>query len=235
MDLAKVLDTHRVIVCVGSGGVGKTTTSAALAVTAAAGGRQLLRLTIDLAKRLTQSLGLSELQGSELEVPPELSAPQGVAYAGSLSALMLDMEHIFDDLVARHAASPQQRRRILDDRRYLARAIFFTRKLRESSISQRAMLIDRVYAPLEFDGDRAALEAQLHELPSADGSDARQSRTLEAAESACVLPQRGQQDLSRPRRAVGPDLAYVEASTFDRDVHDLAALATLSRHLAPAP
>ena len=69
MDLASVLASHRVIVCVGSGGVGKTTTSAALAVRAAMEGKRVLCLTIDPARRLAQSLGLSELRGSAQVVP----------------------------------------------------------------------------------------------------------------------------------------------------------------------
>src|SRR5262245_18492125 len=63
-DLSQVLANHRIVVCVGSGGVGKTTTSAALAVHAASTGRRVLCLTIDPAKRLAQSLGLNELRGS---------------------------------------------------------------------------------------------------------------------------------------------------------------------------
>src|ERR1700712_2157793 len=109
MDLANLLATHRVIVCVGSGGVGKTTTSAALAVRAASQGRHVLCLTIDPAKRLAQSLGLSALRGSEQQVPPELFAAQGLECRGSLFAMMLDMKSTFDDLVQRHASSPAQR------------------------------------------------------------------------------------------------------------------------------
>jgi anion-transporting ArsA/GET3 family ATPase len=118
MDLARVLDTHRVVVCVGSGGVGKTTTSAALAVHAASQGRRVLCLTIDPAKRLAQSLGLSELRGSEQQVSPELFASYGLTLRGSLSAMMLDMKHTFDDLVAGHASSTAQRDRILNNRLY---------------------------------------------------------------------------------------------------------------------
>jgi anion-transporting ArsA/GET3 family ATPase len=118
MDLAHVLQSHRVIVCVGSGGVGKTTTSAALAVRAAAEGRRVLCLTIDPAKRLAQSLGLRELRGTEQEVPPEQFAAYGLHLRGSLSAMMLDMKRTFDDLVARYASSPEQRDRILNNRLY---------------------------------------------------------------------------------------------------------------------
>jgi anion-transporting ArsA/GET3 family ATPase len=117
-DLGKVLASHRIVVCVGSGGVGKTTTSAALAVHAASAGRRVLCLTIDPAKRLAQSLGLDELQGSEQSVAPELFAEHGLPLRGSLSAMMLDMKHTFDDLVAGHASSPEQRDRILGNRLY---------------------------------------------------------------------------------------------------------------------
>jgi anion-transporting ArsA/GET3 family ATPase len=118
MDLAKVLETHRVIVCVGSGGVGKTTTSAALAVRAASSGRNVLCLTIDPAKRLAQSLGLSELHGVEQRVSPELFERYGLECRGSLFAMMLDMKRTFDDLVERHASSSAQRQRIFANRLY---------------------------------------------------------------------------------------------------------------------
>jgi anion-transporting ArsA/GET3 family ATPase len=118
MDLAKVLETHRVIVCVGSGGVGKTTTSAALAVRAATQGRRVLCLTIDPAKRLAQSLGLSSLGSSEQQVSAQLFAEHGLVCRGSLSAMMLDMKRTFDDLVERNASSPEQRQRILANRLY---------------------------------------------------------------------------------------------------------------------
>ena len=118
IDLGRVLESHRVIVCVGSGGVGKTTTSAALAVNAAAQGRRVLCLTIDPAKRLAQSLGLQELRGSEQQVSAELFASYGLTLRGSLSAMMLDMKHTFDDLVAGYASSAEQRDRILGNRLY---------------------------------------------------------------------------------------------------------------------
>ncbi|HEX4355860.1 MAG TPA: ArsA-related P-loop ATPase [Polyangiales bacterium] len=379
MDLSKVLDTHRVIVCVGSGGVGKTTTSAALAVRAASAGRHVLCLTIDPAKRLAQSLGLSELHGSEQQVSPQLFEAQGVPTKGSLSAMMLDMKHTFDDLVLRYASSPEQRQRILNNRLYqyvstslagtqeymameklhavrhdarfdlivldtppttnaldfldapqklvsaidspvmrwfvdtlkgapglglvgrgaafvlkglgrftgtefldnvgqfvrelndlfggfreraqavyddlkgpdvafvivtspapgtVAEAIFFSRKLREYGISPKALVVNRVHEPVEISPDRAAerreLESALEELAVTDDVDALLARMLDAASDARVIAQRDQQGLSRLRNAAGGDLAYVEVPAFDRDVHDLAALANLSHYLAPS-
>jgi anion-transporting ArsA/GET3 family ATPase len=378
MDLAKVLETHRVIVCVGSGGVGKTTTSAALAVRAAGAGRHVLCLTIDPAKRLAQSLGLSELQGSEQQVSPQLFQEQGVPCTGSLSAMMLDMKHTFDDLVRRHASSLEQQQRILGNRLYqyvstslagtqeymameklhavrhdarfdlivldtppttnaldfldapqklvgaidspvmrwfvdtlqgargfglmgrgaafvlkslgrftgaeflenvgqfvrelndlfggfrerakavyedlkgedvafvivtspspgtVAEALFFTRKLREYGISPKAMVVNRVHELVELGSDRdaqkVALEGELHALASSDDAEALLTRMLEAASDARTLALRDQQGLSRLRKAVGSDLAYVEVPAFDRDVHDLKALAHLSQYLGP--
>ncbi|HVL84234.1 MAG TPA: ArsA-related P-loop ATPase, partial [Pseudonocardia sp.] len=96
LDVDALLDdrTTRVIVCCGSGGVGKTTTSAALAVRAAERGRRAVVLTIDPARRLAQALGLREL-GNE---------PGRVAAAdGELHAMMLDMRRTFDDMVYAHA------------------------------------------------------------------------------------------------------------------------------------
>lgn len=116
--LAKVLDDHRVVVCVGSGGVGKTTTSAALALGAAMRGKRVLCLTIDPAKRLANSLGLKELTTEEQLIDRALFDKAGLVCEGALSALMLDTKRTFDGLVARYAPSPAQAQRILDNRIY---------------------------------------------------------------------------------------------------------------------
>lgn len=118
MSLASVLESHRVIVTVGSGGVGKTTTAAAVAVQAAIDGRTALCLTIDPARRLANSLGLNELKTSEQDVPRELFERCGVTCKGSLSAMMLDTKRTFDALVERHASSPEARDRILNNQIY---------------------------------------------------------------------------------------------------------------------
>jgi anion-transporting ArsA/GET3 family ATPase len=118
MSLADVLETHRVVVCVGSGGVGKTTTAAALAVHAACQGRRVLCLTIDPARRLANSLGLDEMRTEEQEVSSELFARHGLECTGSLSAMMLDTKRTFDDLVTRNASSDEARDRILGNRLY---------------------------------------------------------------------------------------------------------------------
>jgi anion-transporting ArsA/GET3 family ATPase len=118
MSLAEVLAKHRVVVCVGSGGVGKTTTSAALALHAAIGGKRVLCLTIDPAKRLANSLGLQTMTTEEQLVAPELFAAAGLSARGSLSAMMLDTKRTFDEIVTRYASSPERARRIFDNKLY---------------------------------------------------------------------------------------------------------------------
>jgi len=103
-----------IIVCCGSGGVGKTTTSASLALRAAEQGRKAVVLTIDPARRLAQSMGLTELDNTPRPV-------RGVdtAQGGSLDAMMLDMKRTFDEVVEAHA-SPDKARQILSNPFYQA-------------------------------------------------------------------------------------------------------------------
>jgi len=111
---AALLRERRVVVCLGSGGVGKTTVSAALALLGARLGRRVLVLTIDPARRLADALGLEGGLGSEpVRLAPDLLARLGVPPEGELSALMLDMKSTFDDLVARLARNEAERERIL--------------------------------------------------------------------------------------------------------------------------
>ena len=88
----------RIVVCCGSGGVGKTTTAAALALRAAEHGRQVVVLTIDPARRLAQSMGLTELDN----VPRKVDGVDTAA-GGRLDAMMLDMKRTFDEVVESHA------------------------------------------------------------------------------------------------------------------------------------
>ncbi|HJK98323.1 MAG TPA: ArsA-related P-loop ATPase [Polyangiaceae bacterium LLY-WYZ-14_1] len=118
MGLGALLDQHAVVVVVGSGGVGKTTTAAALAVDAARRGQRVLCLTIDPARRLAQSLGLARMTQEEQRVDPALFAAEGVDCPGSLHAMMLDSKGTFDELVARHAPDEDTRERILGNRMY---------------------------------------------------------------------------------------------------------------------
>ncbi len=118
MSLSEVLSSHRVVVAVGSGGVGKTTTAAALAMYAAMQGKKVLCLTIDPARRLANSLGLDAMTEDEQEVSAEIFAKHGLELKGSLSAMMLDTKRTFDDLVTEHASSEEVRDRILQNRIY---------------------------------------------------------------------------------------------------------------------
>ncbi len=107
--------TTEIIVCCGSGGVGKTTTSAALALRAAEQGRTVCVLTIDPARRLAQSMGLTELDNT----PRPVAGVQSANGAGSLDAMMLDMKRTFDEVVERHA-SPEKAQQILSNPFYVA-------------------------------------------------------------------------------------------------------------------
>ncbi|MGY1760055.1 ArsA family ATPase [Geodermatophilus sp. SYSU D00779] len=109
LELAELItdpDT-RIVVCCGAGGVGKTTTSAALALAAAEAGRTVVVLTIDPARRLAQSLGLVELDNE----PRQVDVPGA---RGELHAMMLDMKRTFDDIVVAHS-TPERAQQILEN------------------------------------------------------------------------------------------------------------------------
>ena len=116
--LRSVLEGHRVVVTVGSGGVGKTTTAAALGVRAAAEGRRVLVLTIDPARRLANSLGLDRIAADEQVVGEEIFRAHGLELRGRLSAMMLDTRRTFDELVRKTASSPDAAARILNNEIY---------------------------------------------------------------------------------------------------------------------
>lgn len=110
LGLDRLLDdlSSRIIVCCGSGGVGKTTVTAALGVRAAERGRKVVVLTVDPARRLAQSLGLAELDNT-----PRRIGEVG-ASGGELYAMTLDMKRTFDEIVEAHA-EPQRARQILQN------------------------------------------------------------------------------------------------------------------------
>ena len=116
--LREVLRGHPVICCVGSGGVGKTTTAAALALRAAMDGKRALVLTIDPARRLANSLGLKELGNEETRIDPALLLQAGLTPRGEMWAMMLDLKHTWDALVRAQAKTPQQAEAILANRLY---------------------------------------------------------------------------------------------------------------------
>ena len=108
--LADVVRERSIIICSGSGGVGKTTTAAVLAIKAAEQGRRTVVVTIDPAKRLADALGLDDIGNT----PTQIDGP----WAGELWAVMLDTKSTFDDLVRRYSTEDGQADRILDNRFY---------------------------------------------------------------------------------------------------------------------
>ncbi|HJL15405.1 MAG TPA: ArsA-related P-loop ATPase [Sandaracinaceae bacterium LLY-WYZ-13_1] len=110
MSLAELVRERSLLVCVGPGGVGKTTLGASLALAAATQGRRVAVITIDPARRLADALGLDGLDDALRPVP-------GVG-PGSLDAAMLDTKASYDALIDRITDDPRARRRILDNRVY---------------------------------------------------------------------------------------------------------------------
>lgn len=108
--LRQLVEERRILVCCGSGGVGKTTAAAVLALEAARAGRRAVVVTIDPAKRLADALGLEGLTGTPSRIDGD--------WPGELWALMLDTKSTFDDLVVANAATPEQGERILANRFY---------------------------------------------------------------------------------------------------------------------
>ncbi|MGH8887272.1 MAG: ArsA family ATPase [Egibacteraceae bacterium] len=127
-DLTPVVAERGVIVCTGPGGVGKTTTAAALAIAAARRGRRTLVLTIDPARRLAQALGVGEL-GND---------PRPVAEVDGLDAMMLDMKRTFDAVIDRHAPDPWRAERIKTNR-------FYTQLSDSLAGTQEYMAMEKLY------------------------------------------------------------------------------------------
>jgi anion-transporting ArsA/GET3 family ATPase len=108
-----VLDGKQIVVCAGSGGVGKTTVSAAIAAAMAARGRKVIVLTIDPARRLAEALGLPTTGNEECLVDPARLERAGLAGNGELWAMTLDAKRTFDDLVERNAPDAETRDAVL--------------------------------------------------------------------------------------------------------------------------
>jgi anion-transporting ArsA/GET3 family ATPase len=118
MSIAALLHNKRVCVCAGSGGVGKTTTSAVIALGMAAEGKKVAVVTIDPARRLANALGLEELQNTPHQVEPERLASAGLELRGELWAMMLDPKRTFDELIERLAPSQERAEEIKQNRVY---------------------------------------------------------------------------------------------------------------------
>ena len=109
-DLAGLVDGAEIVICCGSGGVGKTTTAAVLALQAARDGRRAVVVTIDPARRLADALGLEGIGNTPARIDG--------AWDGELSAVMLDTKSTFDEVVLRYAGDDEQAQRILGNRFY---------------------------------------------------------------------------------------------------------------------
>ncbi len=144
LDVDKMISDQqtRIVICCGSGGVGKTTLSAALAIRAAEAGRKVAVLTIDPARRLAQSLGLGELDNE-----PRRVAGIDTMAGGSLDAMMLDMKRTFDDVVLAHSTE-EKAEQILSNPFYQALSTSF-------SGTQEYMAMEKLgqlYSQAERDG-----------------------------------------------------------------------------------
>ncbi len=204
-DLGALVETAAVIVCGGPGGVGKTTTSAVLALEAARRGRRAVVVTIDPARRLADALGLA---GGLSNEPRRIAlrsrrGPRSAAPAGELWATMLDTRATFDAVVARYSTGPQQAARITSNRFYrnIAGALPGT---------QEYMAAEKLYE---------LHEDERFDLVVVDTPPARQALDfLDASERLSrFLDHRLYQALTLPSR-VGLRVVNVAAQTFLRTV-----------------
>jgi anion-transporting ArsA/GET3 family ATPase len=118
VSVSERLQGKRVCICAGSGGVGKTTTSAAIAMGLAAEGKRVAVVTIDPARRLADALGLERLESEPHLVEPSRFAGHGIEITGELWAMMLDSKATFDELIERLAPDDKTRDEILANRIY---------------------------------------------------------------------------------------------------------------------
>src|SRR4051812_3115558 len=116
--IGELIRNRRVIVCCGAGGVGKTTTAAALSLAAARAGRRVLVLTIDPSKRLAETLGVSRNPPTPVAVPPDRQIAAGIHAPASLDAWMLDPKLVADESVRRLTKNPEDAERVLGNRIY---------------------------------------------------------------------------------------------------------------------
>jgi len=142
-DLAPLISAHRVLVCVGSGGVGKTTTAASLALWGALSGRRTAVVTIDPAKRLADCLGLHALSAQEEPIPAETFARYGLKPHGTLTALLVDQQSAWDAAVARYAPTPEIAQRILQNRFYQGLSRTFAGSHEYMALDTLATLVQR--------------------------------------------------------------------------------------------
>jgi anion-transporting ArsA/GET3 family ATPase len=190
--LLSLVESRRVLVCAGAGGVGKTTVAAALAIGAARRNKRVLCLTIDPAKRLADSLGLRGMRGEVMSLSRERLDELGVPPGGSLTVSMLDTKRTFDDIVARHAPNDAVRDRILGDR-------FYNYVSTQLAGTQSYMAMEKVLAVL---GDPSYELIVLDTPPTSDALDFLDApeRLVEALDSPAM---RWLVDAFEPKRRLG--------------------------------
>ena len=137
--IKKLLLTSKLVVCVGSGGVGKTTTAASLAIAAARSGKKAAVLTIDPARRLAQALGVESMGNTPRPLTAELTSP------GSVDAMMLEAGPAMDDFVLRLIPDAERRERLYQNRMYQVIA-------RHLGGTHEYMAIERLFALVEEGG-----------------------------------------------------------------------------------
>lgn len=118
MNIPELLEGKKVCVCAGAGGVGKTTTSAVIALGMAARGLRVAVVTIDPARRLANALGLEELENEPRQVPPDRLQKHGLDIQGELWAMTLDPKRTFDELIDRLASTPERAAEVKANRVY---------------------------------------------------------------------------------------------------------------------
>jgi anion-transporting ArsA/GET3 family ATPase len=118
VNVAEALEGKRICICGGSGGVGKTTTAAAIAMGVAAEGKKVAVVTIDPARRLANSLGLEELGNEPHLVDSKLFEDAGLEMKGELWAMMLDPKRTFDEVIQQLAPDEKTRDEVLENRIY---------------------------------------------------------------------------------------------------------------------
>ncbi|MDP8256093.1 MAG: ArsA-related P-loop ATPase [Candidatus Alcyoniella australis] len=137
--LGELIRERGVLVCVGPGGVGKTTVSAALAIAAAAQGRRTIVCTIDPARRLANALGLSELGNEESRIPEQPLRLAGIEPQAELYGMMLDTKQTFDELVQRLAPSEQAAQTIMEN-------VYYQNLSDSFAGSQEYIALEKLYA-----------------------------------------------------------------------------------------
>jgi len=190
--LLSLVESRRVLVCAGAGGVGKTTVAAALALGAARRGKRVLCLTIDPAKRLADSLGLAGMRGEAQAIARSELTRLGIPEQGSLMVSMLDTKRTFDDIVARHAPDEVVRERILGNR-------FYQYVSTQLAGTQSYMAMEKVLAVLQ---DPTFELVVLDTPPTSDALDFLDApeRLIEALDSPAM---RWLVDAFEPKRKLG--------------------------------